>query len=358
MTYRLLDWLACSECRSFPLLPTDLTQRAATRSPSPVSSVQCESHCGRQQVRPSEVKPGDCAGCADIEVTEAQIECPRCRAAFRVTDGIPDMIPRDLAKAARQAEAPPASRGLHDKAREIRARDRQAETYDSRRHPFSKHVELSAILRHLTVRRGDRILDGGAGTGYVTLPCLRSGAEVLATDFSRQSLSILQRAARASALPPAHLVQADLCRLPLRNGIFDKAAQAQVLEHLPTPEDRDSALAETRRVLKPQGNFVLSVYNSSVWKKRAAARGETDYAQREGYHGGEIYYRNFRAQELRSLLSQYFQVRSIYGVLNQLPRDLEFRSGRVGFWVEKALQMTPLSRLLGRLLVAECWREP
>lgn len=127
-----------------------------------------------------------------------------------------------------------------------------------------------------------------------------------------------------------------------------------MLEHVPTPEERQRAVSETMRALKPGGAFVLSAYNLSFWKRRAAAGGEKDYAQREGYHGGQIYYRNFEAAELRRLLESCFRVKRAYGVVVKLPKDLQYRLGRCGLWLERGLQMTPLSRLLGHLLVAEC----
>jgi len=357
MRYRLLDWLACPEDRHFPLLISDVEEDRPAISKA-ARAVPCESYCGRWQTSAGVVAANDCAFCDHVQVTRAKIECPGCGARFAVADGIPAMLPWSVTQAVAGAPTVPADRGLRDKVQEMRARDRQAARYDARRVLFHTLAERQALLGRLHVRPGDRVLDGGAGTGHMTLQSLAAGGEVVAVDLSRRSLDVLRARIAGEHSERAHLIQGDLCRLPLRDGIFDKAVQAQVLEHLPTPDDRLLALSETMRVLKPGGAFVLSVYNLSLWKKRAAARGERDSAEREGYHGGEIYYRNFEAAELCSLLETCFRVKRAHGVIVKLPKDLQYRLGRCGLWLERGLQMTPLSRLLGHLLVAECRAAP
>lgn len=121
----------------------------------------------------------------------AMIACPGCGARFAVADGIPAMLPRSLTHPLADDAAAVADRGLRDKVREIRARDRQASQYDSRRMLFHTLAERQALMSCLHVRPGDRVLDGGAGTGHMTLQCLGAGSEVIAVDFSRASLRIL-----------------------------------------------------------------------------------------------------------------------------------------------------------------------
>ncbi len=357
MTYRLLDWLACPRNSCFPLKITAAIERQLPACSAGRSPIRCDAYCGRRQAPVDDIPAEECLACATVEVVEGEIRCECCGAISTLTDGIPDMLPPELAAAARLGAAASAPRGLRDKASEMAARDQQAASYNSRRNPFDREAELGVLLRSLDVRPRDRILDGGAGTGFVTLACVARNVELAAVDFSRESLKMLRSAIPLPLLSQTHLVQADLTRLPFRDGIFDKAVQAQVLEHLPTAEDRDAAVSETKRVLTRGGRFVLSAYNFSLWKKRSAARGEVHFAQREGYHGGRIYYRNFEAAELRALLSQHFQVRSIRGVINELPEDLQYRLRPFGLLVERGLQMTALSVHLGRLLVASCRRE-
>ena len=81
--------------------------------------------------------------------------------------------------------------------------------------------------------------------------------------------------------PGAHVqfVQADASCLPLRDQTANKALSCQMLEHLPTPEARERALAGMARVLRPDGRLVVSAYWYSplarwfVARESAAASG-------------------------------------------------------------------------------------
>lgn len=98
--------------------------------------------------------------------------------------------------------------------------------------------------------RGRAVLDAGAGTGLASTALMAAGARVVALDLSPDMLR-WQRAAR----PPA--VVGDLTRLPLRSGAVDDAVAAFVLNHLLDPA---SALRELRRVVRPRGAVLASVY--------------------------------------------------------------------------------------------------
>jgi SAM-dependent methyltransferase len=52
-------------------------------------------------------------------------------------------------------------------------------------------------------------------------------------------------------------IQADAQRLPFKDETFDAATMISMLHHV---EDRDAALAEARRILKPRGRLVLKGY--------------------------------------------------------------------------------------------------
>jgi SAM-dependent methyltransferase len=97
---------------------------------------------------------------------------------------------------------------------------------------------------------GALLLDAGAGAGAVSRVAVARGARVVAVDVSVPML----RHARA-ARPPA--VAGSVDRLPLRDNGFDVAAVAFCLNHLAEPV---AALRELRRVVKPGGAVVASVF--------------------------------------------------------------------------------------------------
>lgn len=101
-----------------------------------------------------------------------------------------------------------------------------------------------------------RLLDAGCGKGIDTLRLAeRSGRLVVGVDIS--TAGVAQARSRTRHLPNAHIVRADLERLPLQGEQFDFVYSYGVLHHLPHP---DAALAELVRVLAPGGLLAIYVY--------------------------------------------------------------------------------------------------
>ena len=102
------------------------------------------------------------------------------------------------------------------------------------------------------------ILDCGCGNGAQTYEFLKSGGSIFAADIEFSNLKnfsdVLQHKQSTSALP----VQCDGARLPLPSNSVDVVLCYEVLEHVP---DESRQLREIHRVLKPQGELILSVPN-------------------------------------------------------------------------------------------------
>ena len=109
--------------------------------------------------------------------------------------------------------------------------------------------EVESLLGR-TLRRGERVLDVGCGTGFLAagLRRARPDVSVIGSDLSR---GMLDRAAAVGARP---LLQADAGALPVRDASIDLVVARGVLHHLP---DVVAALAEWRRVLVADGAVVL-----------------------------------------------------------------------------------------------------
>jgi len=109
----------------------------------------------------------------------------------------------------------------------------------------------------------DRILDVGCGLGYL-LRYLEKERPVFGVDLSMDALQI----ARKSLEIP--LLQASAGDLPFKEACFSLAVALDLIEHLPHPE---IFLAETGRVLKNGGVFILSTPNPSSFGARV--KGQT-----------------------------------------------------------------------------------
>jgi ubiquinone/menaquinone biosynthesis C-methylase UbiE len=160
---------------------------------------------------------------------------------------------------------------LDPKTANARYHDAAAATYDRKwaiafDGPAVHHVRERAG-RMLGRRRYGRVLEVGAGTGYLLLNLWRAGyvEEAHATDISGGMLAVLQRNAervgcRVQTRP------GDAERLPYGPEEFDLVAGHAVLHHLPDPV---AALDEWHRVLRP-GGAVLVLGEPTRWGHRLA----------------------------------------------------------------------------------------
>ncbi|MGB8310522.1 MAG: methyltransferase domain-containing protein [Halobacteriota archaeon] len=101
-----------------------------------------------------------------------------------------------------------------------------------------------------SMRQGASILDVGCGTGRYLVPLERAGFDVLGIDISCVALRTL--------CSSYQLAEADLRSLPFAGSSFDAITCFGVLQHLSCYE-REVALRELFRVLKPQGLAFLEV---------------------------------------------------------------------------------------------------
>ncbi|MEU8967971.1 class I SAM-dependent methyltransferase [Streptomyces monashensis] len=112
----------------------------------------------------------------------------------------------------------------------------------------------TAAVTHLGLRKGDRVLDAGCGTGRA-LPPLRAAVGpsgvVLGADLTP---AMLEAAARAGRDRDGRLLLTDVAALPLRSRTLDAVFAAGLIAHLPQPVDN---LRELARVVRPGGALAL-----------------------------------------------------------------------------------------------------
>jgi arsenite methyltransferase len=104
---------------------------------------------------------------------------------------------------------------------------------------------------------GDRLLDVGCGQGESALLAARErGAEAVGLDLGASAIAAAEAAARAKGLDGrARFVRGDAAALPFGGSSFD----AVLLEcTLSTLVDKERAIREVRRVLRPGGRVAIS----------------------------------------------------------------------------------------------------
>ena len=106
---------------------------------------------------------------------------------------------------------------------------------------------------------GGRLLNLGCGHGADFLP-FKEGFDLYGVDFSIEMLKMAGKYAAKFNLS-LHLKAADITALPYPDEHFDKAIAIATYHHLTTKEARFKALTELRRVLKPDGQAFITVWN-------------------------------------------------------------------------------------------------
>jgi demethylmenaquinone methyltransferase / 2-methoxy-6-polyprenyl-1,4-benzoquinol methylase len=111
----------------------------------------------------------------------------------------------------------------------------------------------AATVRAVDPQSGERILDVAAGTGTSSAALARTGATVVALDFSAGMIAEGRR-----RHPELEFVEADAEKLPFGEDEFDAVTISFGLRNVAHPK---AALAEMYRVLKPGGRLVICEFS-------------------------------------------------------------------------------------------------
>ncbi|WP_410567452.1 class I SAM-dependent methyltransferase [Amycolatopsis sp. cmx-4-61] len=110
------------------------------------------------------------------------------------------------------------------------------------------------LVRLAGVQPGERVLDVGCGSGYLTGLAAEAGASALGVDASEPMIDYCRRTVgSASCRFEVGTAQA----LPVGDGEFDVVLTSMVLHHLPDA-DQPAALTEMHRVLRSGGRLLLA----------------------------------------------------------------------------------------------------
>jgi ubiquinone/menaquinone biosynthesis C-methylase UbiE len=128
---------------------------------------------------------------------------------------------------------------------------------------------------------GKRALDIGCGTGYGAAELARRASAAFGIDVAADPLAYAR-----SHYPATHFTQASAASLPFRDASFDIVTAFEVIEHL---RDSRALLAEARRVLTPDGVFLVSTPNKTYYAEARAKDGPNPF------HTHEFEFEEFQA---------------------------------------------------------------
>jgi ubiquinone/menaquinone biosynthesis C-methylase UbiE len=114
---------------------------------------------------------------------------------------------------------------------------------------------------------GMRVLDIGCGRGEILRHCAQLGARAYGVDYAPVAVRMAQTSTNADQ-GKASVYLADARWLPFPAASFDRVLMFDLVEHL-HPWELDRALAEARRVLRPDGQLIIHTA-PNVWYDRYA----------------------------------------------------------------------------------------
>lgn len=109
----------------------------------------------------------------------------------------------------------------------------------------------------------DKVLDLGCGNGRFFEFCKNKNADYFGADPSEKLIAIAK-----SRYPEAKFQTTDALKLPFPNNYFDKIYSIAVLHHIPSKELRLRFLEEAKRVLKPKGLLIVTVWRFHQLKQQ------------------------------------------------------------------------------------------
>ncbi len=213
MKRQLLNWLRCPECRA--RLGLDVTHAVQD------------------------------------EVVDGMLTCTACDRRYAVTAGVPRMV-HAFDRGSLQARSAVHTAEMFGYA--------WTQTHVAAVHrPRPWHYAKMERALELAPIEG-LVLDAGCGDGVdLANQAMRPGTEVIGVELSDGG--VRKAAERVAHLPGAHVVQADLCRLPFDDAQFDWVYSYGVLHHISTPP---AAVGEIARVTKPSAPVAVYLYEDFV----------------------------------------------------------------------------------------------
>ena len=177
-----------------------------------------------------------------IEVMEGELACDACARSFLIERGIPRFA--DLAELERDKQATAEKFGW----------SWQTFTHEDEKYAAEFLGWIAPVVPSFFA--GKVVLEGGCGKGRHTRRVAQWGArDIVAVDLSA-AVEVAFAATRG--LENAHVIQADIYRLPLRRA-FDYAFSIGVLHHLPDPRGGFKSLVSR---VKSGGHMSAWIYGA------------------------------------------------------------------------------------------------
>lgn len=164
------------------------------------------------------------------------------------------------------------------------------------------------------VKNGDRLLDVGSGSGRLYEALRGQDLEFFGIDSSEEMIKFCRE--KFGQDSKTHFELGDILKIPFPDNYFDAVFCLATLHHIPSCELRLKALRELQRVIKPNGQLIMTNWYwwrlpaifiiFKFWFKKISKVRDLDFGDIFVSWGkqGWRYYHSFRKQELKKLLRE------------------------------------------------------
>jgi len=152
---------------------------------------------------------------------------------------------------------------------------------------WAEHVSRYAFATRWAA--GARVLDLGCGAGYGTAELAGRARSATGIDLAPEAI---EHASAAYPLANISFIPASVTAAPFRDGLFDLITAFEVIEHL---DNWRALLSESRRLLHPQGVFLVSTPNKEYYTDSRGASGPNPFHAHE-----------FEFDEFRAVVTEFF----------------------------------------------------
>ncbi len=128
---------------------------------------------------------------------------------------------------------------------------------------YSVWPELNTLGEY--VKEGDKVLDLGCGNGRMLELFKEKSVYYAGVDNSEKLIDIARE-----KYPGVDFRVADALKLPFPDNYFDEIISIAVLHHIPSADFRKHFVEEAKRVLKPGGLLIITVWD--LWRRLDSLR--------------------------------------------------------------------------------------
>jgi SAM-dependent methyltransferase len=185
---------------------------------------------------------------------------------------------------------------------------------------WAEHIARYAFAARLAEK--SRVLDIGCGTGYGTAELAQRAQSATGVDLSADAIAY---ARRHYPLPNTTFLATSATALPFEGRSFDVITAFEVIEHLDNWRD---LLIEARRLLHPDGTFLVSTPNKLYYAESRANDGPNPF------HAHEFEFEEFRDAlaavfpSVTILLQNRLESQAFYPHATFVPVDAQIDSAR------------------------------